>query len=137
MQDDFGTAPIEPTDSSRIQKQDQAQAKKISINQEASQIAMTQYANEAAFNPVMMSKRFQTLEEKMRKKATEKQAAEKAESKISSIEKIEELSLKFERKNPELHDLIPKSASAHRPVFEISTAISQATLEKRQLFLAS
>ncbi|NGX38796.1 MAG: hypothetical protein KR126chlam1_00107 [Chlamydiae bacterium] len=102
MQDDFSTAPIEPTDSSRIQKQEQSEARKLDMNQVASQRSLTQYANEAAFTPVIMSKRFESLEEKMRKKTAEEKELEKAEGKIVEVEKVEELSQKFNKRNPEL-----------------------------------
>ena len=102
MQDDFSLSPIEPTESSRIQKQEQMEARRLAIAQEASQINMTDYAQEAAFNPVTMSRRFQTLEEKLRKKEVEKKEAEEAEEKIIEVEKIEEISQEYEKRNPEL-----------------------------------
>jgi type III secretion protein W len=63
---------------------------------------MIQYADEAAFNPVMMAKRFQTLEEKLRKKALAKEESKKAEEKTQIIEKVTELAEDYEKRNPEL-----------------------------------
>ncbi|MDN3505815.1 MAG: type III secretion system gatekeeper subunit SctW [Simkaniaceae bacterium] len=102
MPDDFSASPIEPTEASRIQKQEQMDAKKMAIAQEASQINMIQYADEAAFNPVMMAKRFQTLEEKLRKKALEKEDAKKADEKTLTVEQVEEIADSYEKRNPEL-----------------------------------
>jgi len=102
MQDDFSTSPIEPTESARIQKQEQAQAKQIAISQAASKAAMTEYANEAAFNPVTMSKRFKTLEEKTGRRAVDKKETEGAEKSNLIVEEVEELSKEFERRNAEL-----------------------------------
>lgn len=97
MPDNFSTSPIEPTDSSRIMKQEQADARKLAIAQEASSISMTEFADEAAFNPVTMSRRFEPLENKVRKKA------EKAEEqKIPEIEQIQAISEEYEEQNPEL-----------------------------------
>ncbi len=102
MAEDFSTSPIDPTESARIQKQEQAAARKLAISQEASQIAMTQYADEAAFNPVTMSKRFQSLEERLRKKDIEKKDAAKVEEDFAIVEQVEEVSEGFEKRNPEL-----------------------------------
>jgi len=99
MSDDFSTAPIDPTDSSRIQKQEQAQARKMAIAQEASAISMTEFADEAAFNPVLMTRRFESLESKLKKKDVEKQE----DQKVPEIEEIRAISEEFEERNPELH----------------------------------
>lgn len=103
MAEDFSTSPIEPTESARIQKQERMQARKMAIAQEASQISMTEFADEAAFNPVMMARRFQTLEEKLRRKEIEKERAEKGEEKIVAIEQVEEIAEEFQDRNPELN----------------------------------
>lgn len=97
MPDNFSTSPIEPTDSSRIQKQEQADARKMAIAQEASSISMTEFADEAAFNPVTMTRRFEPLENKVKKKV------EKAEEEqVPEIEQIQAISEEFEERNPEL-----------------------------------
>lgn len=98
MSDSFSTSPIEPTDSSRIQKQEQAQARKLAIQQEASAISMTEFADEAAFNPVTMTRRFESLESKVKKKAVEKPE----EKMVPEIEQIQAVSEEFEERNPEL-----------------------------------
>jgi len=98
MPDNFSTSPIEPTDSSRIQKQEQADARKMAIAQEASSISMTEFADEAAFNPVTMTRRFEPLENKVKKKAVEKAEEEQ----IPEIEQIQAISEEFEERNPEL-----------------------------------
>ncbi|MBS0628882.1 MAG: type III secretion system gatekeeper subunit SctW [Verrucomicrobia bacterium] len=99
MSDTFSTSPIEPTDSSRIQKQEQADARKLAISQEASSISMTEFADEAAFNPVTMTRRFEPLESKVRKKAVEKQEEEQM---VPEVEAIQSISEEYEERNPEL-----------------------------------
>jgi type III secretion protein W len=97
MPDNFSTSPIEPTDSARIQKQEQADARKLAIAQEASSISMTEFADEAAFNPVTMTRRFEPLENKVKKKV------EKAEEEqVPEVEQIQAISEEFEERNPEL-----------------------------------
>lgn len=95
------TNPIEPTESSKILRQEQEEAQKISLSQESSELNMTEFADEAAFNPIMMARRFETLEQKISRKSREEKP-EKAEQKVARIEKAEEVSEEFERKNPEL-----------------------------------
>ncbi|NGX37141.1 MAG: hypothetical protein K1000chlam2_00293, partial [Chlamydiae bacterium] len=102
MQDDFSTSPIEPTDASRIQKHQRADARKMSIAQEASKINMIKYGNEAAFNPVMMSRRFETLEEKRRREIDKKELEKAEDKKILAIEKVEEIAEEFNKRNAEL-----------------------------------
>ena len=101
MQEDFSAAPIQPTEASRVQKQEQMEARKIAISQEASTMAMTEFA-EDAFNPVILTRRFQTLEERLGKKVAEKKEVEKAEELVAEVEEIENLANEFRRKNPEL-----------------------------------
>lgn len=102
MSDSFGPYPIEPTESTRIQKQEQAEAKQAAITQEASSMAMKEFSDEAAFNPVTMSRRFVPLEEKHRRKAREEKSPEKFDEKIVQIEKIDEILEELKNKNPEL-----------------------------------
>ncbi len=99
MSDSFSTSPIEPTDSARIQKQEQSDARKIAIAQEASSISMTEFADEAAFNPVTMTRRFESLENKMRKKAVEKSEEEQM---VPEVEEVQAISEEYEERNPEL-----------------------------------
>lgn len=103
MAEDYSTAPIDPTTGSKIQKQEQAEAKKIAVTQEMSELSMTNYADEAAFNPLTMARqgRFTNLEDKVRRRAREEDA-EKTEEKILGIEKSEEVSEGYQRRNPEL-----------------------------------
>lgn len=98
-------SPIDPLDSSqsaRIQKQAQAKALEETIQIEVSQDSLNAYADEAAFNPVMMARRFETLEEK-RKKSREEERAEKTEKKEAIIKGAEQTAEIYARKNPELN----------------------------------
>ncbi len=104
MSDGFSTSPIDPTsNSARIQKQEQAGARKTSIAQEASQNSMKEFAEDAAFSPVTMSRRFKSLEEKLGRKATEKAEEERIDQQVADVEKIEDLAQRFQKRNPELH----------------------------------
>lgn len=102
MQDDFSSGPIEPTESSRIQKQEQMEAKKASMSQEQSKTSMRQFANEAAFTPVIMSRRFETLSEKIYRKEVEKKGETEGEEKVAAVEEIDATSKQFQKRNPEL-----------------------------------
>lgn len=97
-------SPIDPLDSSqsaRIQKQAQAKALEETIQIEASEDSLTAYADEAAFNPVNMARRFETLEEK-RKKIREERT-EKTEDKGAIVKEVEETAELYSRNNPELN----------------------------------
>lgn len=100
MPDNFGTAPIEPTDSSKILKQEQAEAKRIALVQEMSELSMNSLADEA-FNPVAMARsgRFTNLEDKCKKRTRDE--TQKSDSR-AIVEKVKEISDQYERKNPEL-----------------------------------
>ncbi len=95
--------PTEPTESSRIQRQEQSAAQKSNIIQVAIEESFSAWGDEAAFNPIMMARRFESLDEKRRKHREE--AAEKQETE-ARIERVEEISEDFSRKNPEL---LPRS----------------------------
>lgn len=91
--------PIEPSESSRIIRQEQASAQKDTVLQEAVQQSFNAWSDEAAFNPVMMSRRFESLDDK-RKKGRE-EATQKKEPEVQRIERIEEISEEYSKKNPE------------------------------------
>lgn len=63
---------------------------------------MRQFANEAAFTPVIMSRRFETLSEKIYRKEVEKKGELEGEEKVAAVEEIEAVSKQFEKRNPEL-----------------------------------
>ncbi|HSX04390.1 MAG TPA: type III secretion system gatekeeper subunit SctW, partial [Rhabdochlamydiaceae bacterium] len=90
--------PLEPTESTRILRQEQTDAQKSNVIQVAVEEAFTQWSDEAAFNPLTMARRFESLDEK-RKKARE-EALEKKEGE-QVIERIQEISEDYSRKNPE------------------------------------
>ncbi len=86
--------PIEPT-----QRQEQAEAQKANIFQVAAQESFIQWGDEAAFNPLLMARRFEALDEK-RKRYKEETFEKKATE--QRIERVQEISDDFSRKNPEL-----------------------------------
>ena len=100
MQDEFSISPIEPSESQRIQKQEEVEARKLDIVQEASKVAEKQNADQA-FNPVLMSRRYKTLEERLGRKVAEKKDVEDADM-VHEIEEVETLAHEFHRTNPEL-----------------------------------
>jgi len=80
-------------------KQDYAQ---YVIAQEASEAEFTEWTEYAAFNPLAMNKKFETIEKKIRKE--EKEAGEvEEETAIIDPEKIEDIAKGFEKRNDELH----------------------------------
>lgn len=89
--------PLERPAQSRWEEE----AKKATIRQEMSELSMTDFAESAAFNPVLMAQRgrFTTLEE--RRKRT-REGTEKIEKELIAVERAEEVSEEFQRKNPEL-----------------------------------
>ncbi len=89
--------PLERPSQSRWQEE----AQKSERKQVMSELSMIDFAEEAAFNPVLMAQRgrFTTLEE--RRKRT-REETEKTEKETVQVEKAEEVSEEFQRKNPEL-----------------------------------
>lgn len=82
----------------------QRAARGMVIQQEESAEGFQSWIDEGAFNPIMMARRFDALENK-RKRTTKEEEAEKTERKeneIVEVQKLEEVSDQFSRKNPEL-----------------------------------
>jgi type III secretion protein W len=74
------------------------------IAQESSEEEFTEWAEQAAFNPLAVARRFESLEVKTRRKGKEDEA-EKADNKdkqILEVKRLEEVSDQYQRKNPEL-----------------------------------
>ena len=101
--DNFGTAPINPADSqtAKVLRAEEAGALQSSIVQEASEDVMNAWTDEA-FNPVLMLRRFETLEVKTRRRGREEEAEKTEKKKIPEVQKLEEVSEEYSRKNPEL-----------------------------------
>jgi type III secretion protein W len=104
--EDLSTPRIQPAhfDAARAQQTAAQQiARGLVLEQIESDDAFQAWADEGAFNPVMMARRFEALENK-RKRIAKDEEAEKIERKekdILEIQKIEEVSDQFSRKNPE------------------------------------
>jgi type III secretion protein W len=71
--------------------------------QEISQEGFQSWIDEGAFNPLIMARRFESLETRRKRTAKEEEAekSEKTEG-VREVQKIEEISDEFNRKNPEL-----------------------------------
>jgi len=93
--------PISTPSISQIQAQKAQQTAGFVLAQEASSEETADWA-EPGFNPVTMARRFESLEAKVKKKEEESKKAEKKEQKIISIQRLEEVSEQYQRKNPEL-----------------------------------
>lgn len=91
---------IDPLERPKSSNWEEEAAKGV-IRQEMSDLSMIDFAEAAAFNPVVMAQRgrFTTLEERRRRA---REGTEKAEKEIPQVEKAEEISEEFQRKNPEL-----------------------------------
>ena len=81
----------------------QQDARRISIAQEESAEGFQSWIDEGAFKPIIMARRFESLETK-RKRAGKEEEVEKAEKEeeIVEIQRIEEISEEYSKKNPEL-----------------------------------
>lgn len=85
----------------------QAQAQKLlqySIIQESAREEFQEWGDLNAWNPMALSRNFQTLEKRAREKAKTDQTSqtEKEEEEIEVVEKVQEIAESYERKNPEL-----------------------------------
>ncbi len=104
--DDLSSQRIQPTqlDTTRTQQAAQQSARGMAVAQEESQEAFQSWIDEGAFNPMIMARRFESLESK-RKRATKEEETEKMAKKeegVVEIQKIEEVSEQYRQKNPEL-----------------------------------
>lgn len=106
MQDDhLSTSRIGPIESEKAQRaQRPDQAGRYAIQAEAVEQQFTEWTELAAFNPLAMARRFETLEVRTRKKGREEEA-EKTEKErgVGQIKRIEEVSEDYQRKNQELN----------------------------------
>ncbi len=105
--DNISSSRISGIQSDAQRAQQAAESKSISryaINQEVN-AEPVQEGVDAAFNPINMARRFETLESRIKKKGKEEEAdkTEQSDTEIVAIDKLEAVSEEFERKNPELH----------------------------------
>lgn len=105
--DDLSSSRIQPTHMDLVKAQQmaaQAAAKGLAISQEESEDAYQSWVEEGAFNPLIMARRFESLESK-RKRTSKEEEAEKAAEKqagVLEVQRIEEVSEQYSRKNQEL-----------------------------------
>lgn len=108
MSEDLSSSRIQPTqlEASKAQQASQQAARGIAVAQEESAEAFQSWVDEGAFNPLIMARRFETLESKRKRTAKEEEAekAEKKEDEVVEIQKIEKISDEYSKKNPELQN---------------------------------
>ncbi len=106
MSDDLTPSRIQPVqlDTTRAQQAAAQQtARGMVAAQEETEIGFQSWIDEGAFSLTMMSRRFETLENK-RKRIGREEEAEKVERKeeVLQVKRLEEVGEQFSRKNPEL-----------------------------------
>ena len=106
MSEEISSSRVPPAQLDTMRAQ-QAAAQKamigMAVAQEESSEDFQSWIDEGAFNPTLMSRRFEALESK-RKRASKEEEVEKMERKkeIGEVERIEKAGEQFNRKNPEL-----------------------------------
>jgi len=106
MTEDLTPSRILPVqlDTARTQQAAAQQAARaIVATQEETETDFQSWIDEGAFNPTVMARRFEALENK-RKRFAREEEAEKAERKeeVLQVQRLEEVSEQFSRGNPEL-----------------------------------
>ncbi|HEY5259307.1 MAG TPA: type III secretion system gatekeeper subunit SctW, partial [Rhabdochlamydiaceae bacterium] len=106
MAEHLGPSHVPPSSSQIYKAQAAAAALKFAMAQEASSEEFVEWSEMDAFNPLAMSRRFETLEIKTRRKRDdESEKSEKAEKKeerhVTAI-KFENVAQEFQRRNHEL-----------------------------------
>jgi type III secretion protein W len=106
MSEDLTPSRIQPTqlDTTRTQAAAAQQAAHgMVVAQEESDLGFQSWIDEGVFNPAMMARRFEALENK-RKRTSREEEAEKTERKeeVFQVQRLEEVGEQFNRKNPEL-----------------------------------
>ncbi len=106
MSEDLTPSRIQPTqlDTTRTQAAAAQQAARgMLVAQEESDSGFQSWIDEGVFNPTVMARRFEVLENK-RKRTSREEEAEKTERKeeVLQVQRLEEVGEQFNRKNPEL-----------------------------------
>ena len=75
----------------------------MAVSQEESAENFSEWVDQGSFNPTLMARRFETLELKAKKASKEEEAekAEKEEGQVIEVQRLEEISEQYSRKNPE------------------------------------
>jgi type III secretion protein W len=105
--EDISSSRIQPTHLDSVRAQQiaaQQAARKMVIEQVESQEGFQSWIDEGAFNPIIMARRFEALENKRKRFAKEEEAekTDRKEKVVLEVQKVEEVSDQFSRKNPEL-----------------------------------
>jgi type III secretion protein W len=91
------------SDQLRAQKAGAAESLSMyAISQESAAEEFTEWTELAAFNPLALARRFESLEVKARRKGREDEPEKTKEKQVLEIKRLEEVSDQFQRKNPEL-----------------------------------
>ena len=97
------TSRVNPIESQRAQQARKAEeAGRYAMQAESIENEFTQWTETAAFNPLAMARRFETLETRTRRKEKESETEKAEKEGIQEVQAAEEISEQFERKNPEL-----------------------------------
>lgn len=98
---------VQPThlDTQRAQQaaSQQRAARQEAVMQEESALGLQSWVDEGAFNPVLMARRFESLESKRRRtlKEEETEKAQQKDEVVLEVQRIDEVGEEFSRKNPE------------------------------------
>ncbi len=107
MSDDLSAgriSPLEPEGTKSRETSGAEEAKKYAVQQEGFAEAFNEWSELAAFNPLAMARRFETLETRTKKRGREEETEKTdKEKKVFEVKRLEEVSEQFERKNQELH----------------------------------
>jgi type III secretion protein W len=104
MSDDhLRTSRIVPVESERTQQtQKPEEAGRYAMMAESVEEEFNEWTELAAFNPIAMSRRFESLEVRTKRKGKEEETDKTEKEKVLEVKKLEEVSEQFERQNPEL-----------------------------------
>jgi type III secretion protein W len=103
----FTTSRISPIESEATRSRQvgkQEQVGRYAIQAEAVEEEFTQWTELAAFNPLAMARRFETLEVKTKKKGKEEEPDKtEKDQQVFEVKRLEEVSEQFQRRNEELN----------------------------------
>src|SRR5580698_1727978 len=91
-------------DANRAQQAaSQRAARQEAITQDETELGLQSWVDEGVFNPVLMARRFESLENKRRRtsKEEETEKTQQLEEGVLEVQRIEEIGDELSRKNPE------------------------------------
>jgi type III secretion protein W len=100
----FKTPGISRIETDRAQKPMRPEeAGRYAMEAESVEEEFNEWTELAAFNPLAMARRFESLEVRTKKKGKDEEAEKAKQEEQIEVKRLEEVSEQFERKNPELH----------------------------------